>query len=174
MKERYDWNCILSNTYQFYISRHCHYIRNLDSEKETLDHLMSDHLRMGGVFWGLGALNLMGCLPYGVDSKTAQTRTSKNTLSLTPAELSHFRSDSHCYNQSDVKDDDGSGDESCRPGLHKKDLERCSDGSIKRNEALKWVLSCWDPSTGGYGSNVGHDAHITSTLVNVFLRIVDA
>ena len=35
---------------------------------------------------------------------------------------------------------------------------------MKMDEIVEWVFQCYDPATGGFSGNVGHDAHILYTL----------
>ncbi|XP_055388875.1 uncharacterized protein LOC129617859 [Condylostylus longicornis] len=116
-----DWECCLSSTHKFYARRHQSYIERLDSDKETLEYLMSDHLRMGGAFWGLGALDMMGFL---------------NKPPLKSTEMV-----SECFDRK---------------------------SSVSSKTIVAWISKCWDPLRGGYGSNIGQDAHLTSTLVSGF------
>jgi len=39
--------------------KHSHYLRHLDDDKESLDYMMTEHLRMGGVYWGVSAMALL-------------------------------------------------------------------------------------------------------------------
>jgi geranylgeranyl transferase type-2 subunit beta len=39
--------------------RHEYYLKHLDDDKESLDYMMSEHLRMGGVYWGVSAMALL-------------------------------------------------------------------------------------------------------------------
>mmetsp|Transcript_64301 Transcript_64301/g.149598 ORF Transcript_64301/g.149598 Transcript_64301/m.149598 type:complete len:322 (-) Transcript_64301:71-1036(-) len=39
--------------------KHFHFLRHLDDNKESLDYLMTEHLRMGGVYWGISAMALL-------------------------------------------------------------------------------------------------------------------
>jgi len=41
--------------------RHEHYLKHLDDDKESLEYMMSEHLRMGGVYWGVSAMALLRC-----------------------------------------------------------------------------------------------------------------
>lgn len=41
------------------LEKHDHYLRHLDDDKESLDYMMSEHLRMGGVYWGVSAMALL-------------------------------------------------------------------------------------------------------------------
>merc|ERR1719162_2854197 len=41
---------------------HKHYLEHLDDKKDTLEYMMSEHLRMGGVYWGVSALSLFKTL----------------------------------------------------------------------------------------------------------------
>ena len=34
----------------------------------------------------------------------------------------------------------------------------------RKPEIINFVLACQDPITGGFGGNLGHDAHITTSL----------
>jgi len=40
-------------------AKHDHYLRHLDDDKESLDYMMTEHLRMGGVYWGVSAMALL-------------------------------------------------------------------------------------------------------------------
>merc|ERR1719240_145713 len=42
--------------------RHVHYITHLDDDKETIEYMMTEHLRMGGMYWGITGLDLLGAL----------------------------------------------------------------------------------------------------------------
>lgn len=101
-------------------SLHQRYVEDLDNDPNTIENFMSDHLRMGGAFWGVGSLDILGLVP--IDWKGHSAATEARQQSATKA------------------------------------VQR-------RDEVLRWIQSCWDPQQGGYGANVGHDAHITSTLV---------
>ncbi|CAE8689940.1 unnamed protein product [Polarella glacialis] len=80
--------------------KHDHYLQHLDDNKESFEYMMSEHLRMGGVYWGVSAMAL----------------------------------------------------------LRKLDDEK------RKEDLVEWILRCRDPkTTGGFGSNIGHDADITST-----------
>lgn len=39
--------------------KHDHYLRHLDDDKESLEYMMTEHLRMGGVYWGVSAMALL-------------------------------------------------------------------------------------------------------------------
>lgn len=39
--------------------KHDHYLRHLEDDKESLEYMMSEHLRMGGVYWGVSAMALL-------------------------------------------------------------------------------------------------------------------
>ena len=44
-----------------------------------------------------------------------------------------------------------------------------------RPSLVDWVMSCYDPRTGGFGGNVGHDAHLLYTLSAIqILALADA
>lgn len=86
---------------RFLRDKHAAYIRKVSADTESFEYLVSQHLRMSGVYWGLTAMYLLG-----VDLKQ----------------------------------------------------EPSSVGMVD------WVMSCYDPETGGFGGNVNHDAHILYTL----------
>ncbi|KAH9446771.1 hypothetical protein MJO28_016214 [Puccinia striiformis f. sp. tritici] len=37
-------------------------------------------------------------------------------------------------------------------------------GGLPRQEMIDWVMSCWEPDSGGFRPHPGHDPHIHSTL----------
>ncbi|POW21778.1 hypothetical protein PSHT_02075 [Puccinia striiformis] len=37
-------------------------------------------------------------------------------------------------------------------------------GGLPRREMIDWVMSCWEPDSGGFRPHPGHDPHIHSTL----------
>ncbi|CAK9059133.1 unnamed protein product [Durusdinium trenchii] len=39
--------------------KHNHYLRHLDDDKESLEYMMTEHLRMGGVYWAVSAMSLL-------------------------------------------------------------------------------------------------------------------
>lgn len=39
--------------------RHDHYLRHLDENKQTLEYMMTEHLRMGGTYWAVSAMALL-------------------------------------------------------------------------------------------------------------------
>jgi len=43
----------------FYWDKHEHYLKTLDDNKDALEYVMSEHLRMGGVYWDVSALALL-------------------------------------------------------------------------------------------------------------------
>lgn len=45
---------------EFYHSKHVQYIRHVSADTESFEYLVSQHLRMSGVYWGLTALALLG------------------------------------------------------------------------------------------------------------------
>ncbi|KAK9235638.1 terpenoid cyclases/protein prenyltransferase alpha-alpha toroid [Lipomyces kononenkoae] len=45
---------------EFLREKHIAYIQSLDNKQDELEYWLSEHLRMGGVYWGLTALDLMG------------------------------------------------------------------------------------------------------------------
>lgn len=45
---------------EFCHDKHVAYIRKVSADTESFDYLVSQHLRMSGVYWGLTALSLLG------------------------------------------------------------------------------------------------------------------
>jgi len=41
---------------------HITYVKNLDKKKESFEYWVTEHLRVSGIYWGLGAMDLMGAL----------------------------------------------------------------------------------------------------------------
>jgi geranylgeranyl transferase type-2 subunit beta len=39
---------------------HTRYIQSLDTRRDSYDYWLTEHLRLNGVYWGLGALHLLG------------------------------------------------------------------------------------------------------------------
>lgn len=44
---------------EFPVDKHAYYITHLDDDKETVSYMMTEHLRMGGSYWGIAALALL-------------------------------------------------------------------------------------------------------------------
>ncbi len=44
----------------FLRDKHANYIRKVSSDTESFEYLVTQHLRMSGVFWGLTSLVLLG------------------------------------------------------------------------------------------------------------------
>lgn len=44
----------------FYTDKHIEYIRKISKDTESFEYLVSQHLRMSGVYWGLTSLSLLG------------------------------------------------------------------------------------------------------------------
>eukprot|EP01040_Poterioochromonas_malhamensis_P024791 gene24791-30762_t len=44
----------------FHHQKHVDYIRKVSADTESFEYLVSQHLRMSGVYWGLTALALLG------------------------------------------------------------------------------------------------------------------
>uniref|UniRef100_A0A0E0LWT2 Geranylgeranyl transferase type II subunit beta n=1 Tax=Oryza punctata TaxID=4537 RepID=A0A0E0LWT2_ORYPU len=36
--------------------------------------------------------------------------------------------------------------------------------AVEADEVIEWIMSCYHPESGGFGGNVGHDAHVLYTL----------
>lgn len=50
---------------EFLHSKHTEYIRKVSADTESFEYLVSQHLRMSGVYWGLTALTLLGVDLHG-------------------------------------------------------------------------------------------------------------
>ncbi|KAK9478420.1 terpenoid cyclases/protein prenyltransferase alpha-alpha toroid [Lipomyces japonicus] len=44
---------------EFFQDKHIQYIKSLDTKQDELEYWLSEHLRLGGVYWGVSALYLM-------------------------------------------------------------------------------------------------------------------
>ncbi len=44
----------------FFRQKHVDYVRKVSADTESFEYLVSQHLRMSGVYWGLTALTLLG------------------------------------------------------------------------------------------------------------------
>lgn len=44
----------------FYTDKHVAYIRKVSADVESFEYLVTQHLRMSGVYWGLTAMALLG------------------------------------------------------------------------------------------------------------------
>ena len=42
------------------VEKHVKYIQALDTQKDSLEYWLTEHLRLSGVYWGLSALHLLG------------------------------------------------------------------------------------------------------------------
>lgn len=47
---------------EFRLEAHDHYLRHFEDNKESLEYMMAEHLKMGGLYWGAGSLALLGRL----------------------------------------------------------------------------------------------------------------
>lgn len=45
---------------EFYREKHVEYVRKISADTESFEYLVSQHLRMSGVYWGLTALTILG------------------------------------------------------------------------------------------------------------------
>jgi geranylgeranyl transferase type-2 subunit beta len=84
-------------------NRHAWFLQNLDVQKDTVEYVMTEHMRVQGVFWCLGAMDLL----------------------------------------------------------------RMDDP--RKAEMAEWVMTCRDAKRGGFGGNVGHDAHMLYTQHAVYV-----
>lgn len=46
----------------FLADKHEHYLRHYEDDKESLEHMKSEQMRMGGLYWGTGSMALLGRL----------------------------------------------------------------------------------------------------------------
>jgi geranylgeranyl transferase type-2 subunit beta len=53
-------NLAASNEIPFCTQLHLGYIRKVSSDTESFEYLVTQHLRMSGVYWGLTSLSLLG------------------------------------------------------------------------------------------------------------------
>lgn len=44
----------------FFIEKHVVYIKRISSDTDSFEFIVSQHLRMSGVYWGLCAMSIMG------------------------------------------------------------------------------------------------------------------
>lgn len=49
-----------SDEFVFYTDKHVEYIRKVSADTESFEFLVTQHLRMSGVYWGLTALYMLG------------------------------------------------------------------------------------------------------------------
>lgn len=45
---------------KFLLEKHADYVRKVSADTESFEYLVSQHLRMSGVYWGLTAMFLLG------------------------------------------------------------------------------------------------------------------
>ena len=86
---------------RFDVDKTVAHIKKVSADTSSFEFVVTAHLRMSGVYWGLAAMTLLG---------------------------------------RDLEKEMGSGD------------------------IAHWVMSCYYPDSGGFGGNVGHDAHMLYTL----------
>lgn len=48
------------NSPEFYTAQHVGYIQRVSADTESFEYLVTQHLRMSGVYWGLTAMALLG------------------------------------------------------------------------------------------------------------------
>lgn len=92
---------------EFYREKHVSYLAGLDKrDKNSFESCATEHIRMQGVFWGLGAADILK-----------------------------------------VKD----------------------EVMPKAETVSAWVMKCYNPESGGFGGNVGHDPNIVNTQHAVYV-----
>ena len=129
---------------------HVRYITGLAEKLDrptSYEGAVTEHLRMSGVYWSLAALSLL--------------RSEKEADALLG--VTHgTRSGTSPGNGDNGGDDDknkraaaGGGGGAARGEV---------DGDAHRGPIVDWVFDCYDSAHGGFGGNVGHDAHLLYTL----------
>jgi len=132
---------------------HVGYISNLASKLDrptSYEGAVTEHLRMSGVYWSLAALSLLRP-EEDADALLGVTVTSRPTST---AAATSSRSNDTCSNDNATDDDDDDDDDNGRLDVKES----------HRKPIVDWVFDCYDPSQGGFGGNVGHDAHLLYTL----------
>lgn len=84
---------------ELYVEKHLNFVKQLGESQNDLQYVLSSHLRMNGVYWGL------------------MTATLLNDAAL-----------------------------------------------LNKHDVVEFVLSCYDPKTGGFSADRGLDAHLLHTL----------
>jgi geranylgeranyl transferase type-2 subunit beta len=51
---------IAADQASFYTEKHATYIQKISADTESFEYLVTQHLRMSGVYWGLTAMALLG------------------------------------------------------------------------------------------------------------------
>ena len=126
---------------------HVQYIANLAvklDKPSSYEGAVTEHLRMSGVYWSLAALSLLR--PVDEADKllgvTGVTTGSTSRPSSTEAEEAAAAT---------------GGEANPNPSVD-------AEIAAHRKPIVDWVFDCYDGARGGFGGNVGHDAHLLYTL----------
>eukprot|EP00920_Eleutheroschizon_duboscqi_P008417 GHVT01019429.1.p1 GENE.GHVT01019429.1~~GHVT01019429.1.p1 ORF type:complete len:302 (+),score=20.67 GHVT01019429.1:1791-2696(+) len=122
--------------------KHIDYVSSLDKDPDALEYVMTEHLRMGGIYWGLSSLALLGAMP--------------------DASGSQGDDDNECQSSSTPQEKTGEISESPL-SLGTFVMSKC--------ELLRWISRCQGVS-GGFGPSVDHDPHITSTHYAILIAVL--
>ena len=128
----------------FYDDLHVQYIANLAvklDKPSSYEGAVTEHLRMSGVYWSLTALSLLRPVEEA-DKLLGVTNLPNSTSS------------------SDAAADAGVATAGADEASASVDAEIESH----RKPIVDWVFDCYDEARGGFGGNVGHDAHLLYTL----------
>ena len=128
----------------FYDDLHVQYIANLAvklDKPSSYEGAVTEHLRMSGVYWSLTALSLLR--PVDEADKLLGVTNLPNSTS-----------------SSDAAADAGVATAGADEASASVDAEIESH----RKPIVDWVFDCYDEARGGFGGNVGHDAHLLYTL----------
>lgn len=132
----------------FHDDLHVQYIANLAVKLDKLssyEGAVTEHLRMSGVYWSLTALSLL----RPVDEADKLLGVTNHQPHLTS-------SDAAAASPAPAPAVAPAADEA----LASVDAEIASH----RKPIVDWVFDCYDSARGGFGGNVGHDAHLLYTL----------
>lgn len=131
----------------FHDDLHVQYIANLAvklDKPSSYEGAVTEHLRMSGVYWSLTALSLLRPVDeadklLGVTNHQPHSTSSDAAAAATAAPAVAPAADE---------------------ALASVDAEIASH----RKPIADWVFDCYDSARGGFGGNVGHDAHLLYTL----------
>ena len=135
----------------FYDDLHVQYIANLAvklDKPSSYEGAVTEHLRMSGVYWSLTALSLLRPVDeadklLGVTGVTNHQPHSTSSGAAAPAVAPA-----------------AAAAPAADEALASFDAEIASH----RKPIVDWVFDCYDSARGGFGGNVGHDAHLLYTL----------
>lgn len=137
----------------FIANQHLDYILHIDEDLAMF--LNTQHLRMGGLYWGITALDL---LQYNHSSKR-----SVDKLSMTRG--TSLTNSASCSFSRLHKGDEPAASLSEH---HEEEIVKLCQG---REEVVEWIVKCQN-GDGGFGPSLFHDSHITSTHYAVLVLCV--